>query len=230
MRSAILQGNPPIEVSLRRSGRARRMTLRVSRMDGRVTLTLPHRVSESEALEFVRSREDWMRQHLSQSAEHQVVELGTQLPILGEMCTLVPGAGRRVELEGGELRVPGAPEQVPRRVEAYLKTLARSELAFAADSYAKALGRDYTKLTLRDTRSRWGSCTSAGGLMFSWRLIMAPAEVLAYVAAHEVAHLQHMDHSSAFWATVQDLFGDHKPQRAWLRTDGHNLHQYRFRN
>ncbi|MGJ8611969.1 MAG: M48 family metallopeptidase, partial [Octadecabacter sp.] len=77
-------------------------------------------------------------------------------------------------------------------------------------------------------RSRWGSCSSVGDLMYSWRLVMAPPAVLNYVAAHEVAHLQHMDHSARFWAAVDRLFPDHQACRDWLRTEGGSLHRVRF--
>jgi len=90
------------------------------------------------------------------------------------------------------------------------------------------LGRGYQRLSLRDTRSRWGSCTADAGLMYSWRLIMAPPDVLRYVAAHEVAHLQEMNHSPAFWALVQQLYGDYRTPRGWLRQHGAGLHSYRF--
>ena len=97
-----------------------------------------------------------------------------------------------------------------------------------SDRYSAALGIPYARLTLRDTRSRWGSCTADGGLMYSWRLILTPPEVLDYVAAHEVAHLRHMDHSRAFWDTVEQLYGPWKAQRRWLRDHGSGLHRYRF--
>ncbi len=228
MRQALIQGDPPIEVLLRRSARARRITLRVSRMDGRVTLTLPHGVPEAEALDFADTREDWIRKQLQRRAPLAQVAIGNALPVLGEMRRIVPGTDRQVLLRPGEIAVPGPEARVPRRLEAWLKETARAELAFASDRYAQALGRSYGKLTLRDTRSRWGSCSSAGALMYSWRLIMAPAEVLAYVAAHEVAHLAEMNHSKAFWSTVQRIHGDYRNPRAWLRREGHTLHGYRF--
>ncbi len=107
---------------------------------------------------------------------------------------------------------------------AFLRALAQARLTAASDRHAAALGRCYTAMALRDTRSRWGSCTDRGRLMYSWRLAMAPPEVLDYVAAHEVAHLVHADHSPAYWAVVRAVFGDPKPHRAWLRTHGAALH------
>ncbi|MBE0554766.1 MAG: M48 family metallopeptidase, partial [Rhodobacteraceae bacterium] len=94
--------------------------------------------------------------------------------------------------------------------------------------YAGLLGRRVTGITLRDTRSRWGSCTAAGRLMFSWRLIMAPPAVLDYVAAHEAAHLVEMNHSPAYWAVVGRIFPGWQAQRGWLRRHGPGLHALRF--
>jgi len=94
--------------------------------------------------------------------------------------------------------------------------------------FSERLGSKFNKITLRDTRSRWGSCSSDANLMFSWRLIMAPEDISAYVAAHEVAHLKHMNHSEEFWETVEYLFGPFKKERTWLRQNGSSLHRYKF--
>ncbi|WGW05021.1 M48 family metallopeptidase [Tropicibacter oceani] len=223
-----LPGNPPIPVILRRSARARRLSLRLSRLDGRVTLTLPKGVSEAEGRDFVLSKESWLRAHLDQQQAEVPVTHGALLPLHGADLPIRPGSGRAVRLTETALEVPGHQDQVPRRVQAFVKTLARDRLAEASDRYSQALGRPYTRLTLRDTRSRWGSCTADGGLMYSWRLILAPPAVLDYVAAHEVAHLAEMNHSPAFWAVVERLYGDWKAPRRWLRTQGPQLHRYRF--
>ena len=110
----------------------------------------------------------------------------------------------------------------------FLKFAARDRLAGMSDHYAGLLGRSFAGITLRDPRSRWGSCSARGRLMYSWRLIMAPDAVLAYVAAHEVAHLSEMNHSPRFWAVVDGLYGDTRMPRDWLRREGATLHRYRF--
>lgn len=221
----ILPGNPPIEVTLRRSAQARRISLRVSALDGRVTLTLPKGLSEREALDFARSKQDWLAGHLADRVPEVIVAPGASLPVEGRMLRLEAGGGRRVTLSGDSLLVPGGN---PARLQAWLKTLARDRLAAASDRYAAALGQSYARITLRDTRSRWGSCSSSKGLSYSWRLIMAPPEVLDYVAAHEVAHLEQMNHSSAYWAIVSRLMPDYQTHRNWLRQSGTALHRYRF--
>lgn len=224
----VLPGSPPVEITLRRSARARRFSLRVSRLDGRVTLTLPARARESEALAFLRDQEGWLRRTLADMPQSAPVGCGTLLPVEGRRLTVRPGAGRAVRIEDDSLLVPGEPSAIPARIAAFLRSRARDRLAQACDRHARALGRSYVRLTLRDTRSRWGSCTAEGALMFSWRLILAPPEVLDYVAAHEVAHLVEMNHSPAFWATVARLMPGYQPHRAWLKRHGQALHGFRF--
>lgn len=224
----LLPGNPSVALTLRRSARARRLSLRVSGLDGQVTLTVPPGVSEAEALGFARSREDWLRRVLTAQPASVTIGLGAILPIEGEMRQIVPGTGRQVRLAGGHVHVPGAEDTLRRRLHGWLRTRARDRLAAASDLYAARLGRGYSRLTLRDTRSRWGSCSAQGALSYSWRLILAPPEVLDYVAAHEVAHLAQMNHSPVFWAAVAGLLPDYEPPRAWLKREGAALHRYRF--
>ena len=224
----VLPGPPPVDVELRRSARARRFSLRVSRLDGRVTLSLPLAAREGEAMKFLAAQEGWLRAALARMPGIDVVGIGSVLPVEGRMLTLVSGIGRSVRVEGDSLVLPGDPGRAGVRALAYLKVLARDRLVAACDLHAGRLGRSFTKVSLRDTRSRWGSCTSDCGLMFSWRLIMAPPAVLDYVAAHEVAHLAQMNHSPAFWAVVQGLCPGYGMHRAWLRGQGQSLHGYRF--
>jgi predicted metal-dependent hydrolase len=219
--SVTLPGEPPVTVALRRSARARRVSLRVSGTDGRATLTLPRRGSLPEALAFLREREGWLRGHLSRVPPARPAGLGTPVPVEGEERLLLPSPDRRVRLAPGELHVPDRPGAAERA----LRALARERLVAACARHAGRLGRAHGRITLRDPRSRWGSCSSRGDLMFSWRLVMAPPGVLDYVAAHEVAHLERMDHSPAFWAVVARLRPDFAEARDWLREHGAALHR-----
>lgn len=223
-----LPGSPPVEITLRHSARARRFSLRVSRLDGRVTLSVPKGARVAEAMAFARQQEGWIRQALAAMPARSPVSHGTRLPVEGRHLTLVPAPGRLVRIEGDSLLVPGDADRAGVRAMAFLKVLARTRLTAASDRYAAALGQRYARLSLRDTRSRWGSCTIDGGLMYSWRLAMAPAEVLDYVAAHEVAHLVEMNHAPAFWSLVAQLMPDYAPRRAWLRRHGQDLHGFHF--
>ncbi len=228
MGQVTLPGNPPVEITLRRSARARRVSLRVSGLDGRVTLSLPKGVAEATALAFAEEKSDWIRRHLAKRMEEVRPEVGGTLLFEGRERRILAGTGRCVRLEADDLLVPPQPGMLAARLKAFLKLQARGRLQAACEGYAERLGRRFTKITLRDTRSRWGSCSANGGLMFSWRLVMAPPEVLDYVAAHEVAHLVEMNHSAAYWEIVRGLCPDYETHRRWLRTNGGLLHRYRF--
>jgi len=224
----VLPGPPPVEITLRRTARARRFSLRVSQLDGRVTLSLPLRAREAEAMAFAATQEGWLRAALARMPVRAGVGIGSVIPVEGRLLTLVSAGGRGVRVAADRLEVPGDAAAAGARVGAWLRVLARERLLAASDHYAGQIGRQVTRVTLRDTRSRWGSCTADGALMYSWRLILAPPSVLAYVAAHEVAHLAQMNHSPAFWAVVQGLYPGWQSQRAWLHAQGPGLHGLRF--
>ena len=221
-----LGGTGDLVVEMRRSSRARRISLRVSTLDGRVTLTVPRHVDAEVARAFAEEKTAWIRKALEKQAPVVPVVIGASVPVEGRMVPVLAGRGRRARLTDQGLEAPSGREGPA--VQAFLKALARERLVAASEKYARALGRDFGKITLRDTRSRWGSCSEVGNLMYSWRLILAPPEVLDYVAAHEVAHLAHMDHSKAFWAVVETLCPGYSEPRLWLRRDGAGLHGYRF--
>ena len=229
MSVAVIPGNPPIEVHLRRSARARRISLKVGRIDGRVTLSLPVRGSLDEAMAFARTKEDWIRNVLPK-AQHAELRLrfGGEFPILGEALMLTPGAKRGVTRHDDTLLVGGDEARLASQLQGYLKVIAQRELMEASSRYAAQVGRRFTELALRDTKSRWGSCSPDGRLMYSWRLAMAPLPVLDYVAAHEVAHLVHMDHSTRFWGLVREICPDFTRHRAWLKREGSRLQAIPF--
>ena len=221
---------PDIEVHLRRSVRARKFTLRVSSLDGKVSLSTPHFAKAYQINAFLKEKEPWLRQRLSEVQLSVKVTFGTVLPFIGREILVKRHVGRSVKLSDDKILVPEKSRKPAVQVEVFLKQYAHQMLSKRATRYAEKLGSSYSKLSLRDTRSRWGSCSDRGALMFSWRLIMTPTKVLNYVAAHEVAHLRHMDHSDHFWTEVENLFGDYKKQKRWLRENGPKLHRYQFSN
>ncbi|MGY6535441.1 MAG: M48 family metallopeptidase [Pararhodobacter sp.] len=220
-------GDPPLQVLWRRSARARRLSLRVSRLDGRITLTVPKSAPARTAEAFLQEREAWLRQVLADLPLPCDVVPGVLLPYQGTTLRLCAEPLRQPRIEGNSLLVPrrGA---AGRSARAFFQLRARDRLVERVSYHASALGRPAGRIALRDTRSRWGSCSAAGDLMFSWRLIMAPPEVLDYVAAHEVAHLAQMNHSPAFWAEVRRLVPGYAAPRRWLREHGSTLHRFRF--
>jgi hypothetical protein len=123
------------------------------------------------------------------------------------------------------IHVPGELPHVPRRLLDWLKSAARNEIAAAAQRYAAAMGVTYRRITIRDQRSRWGSCSAQGDLSFSWRLILTPTYVLDYVAAHEVAHLKHMNHGPRFWRLVLTHCPEASRAKSWLKAHGQSVHR-----
>ncbi len=228
MAEHVIKGDPPVTVQRRPSGRARRISLRVSRLDGKVTLTHPKGVSERTALAFAYERQDWLRDQLAEVPAPIPVKIGREILVEGKRLHVVAAAGKGVSIFEGRLSVPGSTAQAGHKIGSFLKTLARDRLVAASDDYAAQLGKSFQRISLRDTRSRWGSCSSRGTLMYSWRLIMAPPSVLRYVAAHEVAHLAEMNHSQAYWDGLYQIHGPYDAPRTWLREHGGQLHRYQF--
>lgn len=216
-----------VEVKLRRNPRARRLSLRVEPALGGAVLTLPKRSSRRAAEAFVMEHADWLAAGLSAMPPEVSLEDGTVLEVLGRRARIRHCPERRsgVEWGDGEILVSGQVEHLPRRLKDFLKKEARVAITPIVLELAEAIGKSPGRVTLRDTRSRWGSCSARGDLSFSWRLIFAPPAVLRYVVAHEVAHLKHMDHSKAFWATVTDLHPTTDKDRDWLRENGAKLHR-----
>ena len=226
MNDFLLIGDPPIEVYLRNNSSAKRYSLRISNKDNKVSLTLPRWSNLKEAKEFAQSQEEWMRKHLSQKLEPIQINFGKYTLLDGKKILIRQGSGKAVRVINNELFVPGSDEELCGKLRAFYKTLARERLMNSSDYYAKILGCKIKSITLRDTTTRWGSCTSNGRLMYSWRLMMAPPEVQDYVAAHEVCHLIEMNHSPDYWKLVESVVPTYKSDRSWLKINGNLLHQY----
>jgi len=124
------------------------------------------------------------------------------------------------------IAVCGDRPHVARRVREFLEAEARRDLAAAVRRHTARLGGTARRVTVGDTTSRWGSCSARGALSFSWRLILAPAYILDYLAAHEVAHLRELNHSHRFWKTVYELCPRTDEAERWLKRHGSDLHRF----
>ncbi len=219
-------------VALKRLPSARRFTLRVRGATRDVVLTMPARSSLRSAREFAERHAAWIGARLARLPRPVTFEPNSIAPLRGVDHTIVhrPGARGVVWIErdvsGPTICVAGDPAHVARRVADFFKREARSDLELAVARHCKALGVEARRMTLRDTTSRWGSCSSTGTLNFSWRLILAPPLVLDYLAAHEVAHFAHMNHSAAFWKVTRRLFPETDRAEEWLKTHGPSLHRF----
>ncbi len=213
------------DFSVRRSARARRVRVGVT-TDGGIEVVLPLRAPARMAAEAVVELRPWIDRRLADAARDRatIAARGDTVPYLGAELRLVPEPGRaRVRREGDVLRVPAAEGARRDALERWYRRRARAEIAPRLDAAVAALGRSYTKLTIRGQRTRWGSCSSTGAMSFNWRLLLAPAEVLDYVVWHEACHLVAMDHSPRFWALVATCMPGYEQPRRWLRDHGRTL-------
>lgn len=224
-----------IPVEIRRHSAARRMTLRVHQARRVVIVTVPLRCNLAEAGRFVASHVDWVKSRIGALPVAVGFVDGALMPVRGTICRLkFVGTAERgpvvsinqVDGAFSVLAVRGDPVHASRRLKDWLYSEARQDLDARVRYHADRLGLRPKKLSVRDQGSRWGSCSSAGALSFSWRLILAPPDVLDYVAAHEVAHLGEMNHGPRFWALVEQTLPNMEMQRQWLRLHGLDLHRY----
>lgn len=221
-----LQGRD-VDVAVRVNRRARRISLRVDPADGRVVLVLPASRARAEGLRFAQTKAAWLLARLADVPPRQPFADGAVAPLLGRAHVVRHDPhGRGVRVLDGEIRVPGRPEHMARRLKDWLKLEARRDLSARAIALAERIEARVTRVTVRESRTRWGSCTRGGRLSFCWRLILAPEHVIDYVVAHEVAHLRHMNHGPRFWKLVGELCPGHAEARAWLRAKGAQLHRY----
>jgi predicted metal-dependent hydrolase len=231
-----LDGAP---IRLRVDARARRVSLRVDAKKREVVATAPTQRRLTDAVAFARSRAVWIAGQLAILPPPSAIAPGVTLEVLGAPC--------RLEAATGRARLHTATDTAPMRITApdgerfapsvvrLLKTEARRVLAERTAVHAAALGQPLPTVSIMDARGRWGSCTPArkggfgaaarvGSIRYSWRLVLAPWDVMDYVAAHEVAHLVEANHGEGFWRVVEGLIGDHRPYRKWLRGHGTKLH------
>jgi len=220
----------PVEVTLRLNPRARRLIVKVHPSTGEVTVVAPSRRALDHALEFARGEAEWIARRLAHVPKPVVLDVGTRFPFRGEEYAIARGdAGSApvwIDRQSHVIRVAGHREHVQRRILDFLKREARKHLDARALEYASLIGVKPKRITVRDTASRWGSCSTTRALSFSWRLILAPAFVLDYVVAHEVAHLRHMNHGPRFWELARELVGDVEKPQGWLSRNGPSLHRY----
>lgn len=218
----------PVQVS--ENSRARRLTLRIAPGGRSLKVTIPPHVGDQELDEFLARNRNWVAARLSRLPKTVAMAEGAVIPFKGidhqiiHLDRLRGIVEPKLILGEPSLLVPGEPHAIGRKLLNFLKSEARRELNQAVLTYSKLLDVRPKTVRITDTTSRWGSCSTTRTLSFSWRIIMAPPEVLHYLAAHEVAHLREMNHSDRFWNHVREICPGMETHKAWLRTHGTKLH------
>ncbi len=218
-------------VTVKRSKRAKRVALRLDPAQRVINLVVPEKMPLSKAYRFAQAHEDWVTQTLEKLAPPLPFKDGANLPIFGDTISLHIHHNsdlKRTKLiqDDDALHVHTYMDDPTNRITSHLRKIAHAGLADMASEKAEQINKTIASISVRDTKSRWGSCSQSGDISFSWRLIFAPYDAIDYVVAHEVAHLIHMDHSKDFWALCRDLSCNFVEGKYWMQNHGNELMRY----
>lgn len=214
--------------------RARRLTLRIDAGGRGLRITVPPGIAKVEVERFLSRHQGWLEQRLAKTPDRPQVRPGIKIPIRGVPHLIVHEPSKRgtaiaaVDERGPVLIVSGDRRHLPRRVADFLKRQAKHEIEALVARHTGAVGKKAKSIRFKDTSSRWGSCTSDGSLSFSWRIMMAPSQVINYLVAHEVAHLREMNHGPKFWKLCTELCPDTERCKSWLKRNGGALQAIAF--
>lgn len=196
-----------------------------------IRMSRPWMASDRAAINFLESKRKWVERIFDKAPKKECLAPGAEIDFLGRSVKLLHDAGRRgndfrlIDNNHAVLTVGGAQDMFERRIRDFIK----AEFLKEVKAIIRTVPRDFwpRRIALRDTTSRWGSCSTSGTMSFSWRLAFAPVEVMRYVVMHELAHQKHMDHSPEFWAQVRDLYGfGVERAKRWLNQHGAELHRW----
>ena len=212
----------------------RRSTARIDTGGRGLRITIPPGLARREVDRFLHNHQDWLEQRLKVIPRRPRVRPGIKLPLRGVPHLIIHEPGTRGTVKvvrdetGPMLVVHGERPHLPRRVADFLKREAKRRIEVLVEKHTAAIGKRAKTIRYRDTTSRWGSCTADGTLSFSWRIMMAPPQVINYLVAHEVAHLRQMNHGPKFWKLCRELCPDTEECRAWLKRNGAALQAIQF--
>jgi len=227
-------GDRILPLTVRENGRATRITLRIEPGGRALKLTVPAGLKRADVDAFLDRHQGWLLTKLAKFPASGELRPGSIISIRGTPHRIVHtgtlrGVTETTVVDGERvLRVGGLEDHLGRRISAFLKKEARLDLEPLVARHAAQIGKPVRSLTMKDTRSRWGSCSWDGNLSFSWRIVMAPPSVIDYLAAHEVAHLKEMNHGPKFWALCRDLCPGTEAAQKWLKQHGSQLHAIDF--
>lgn len=217
-----------IDIKIVKSPRAKKLTLRIDSQERLPVLSVPKRCAAKRAVEFVRQNMDWIEENLSKIPQPRSFENGETISLFGQKYTVchMPKLRKGVYIEDQTLYVSGAKEFMHRRICDFIKKTARQKLFELTQKKAEEIGCPVKRVSIKDTKSRWGSCSSINNINYNWRIALAPLYVIEYLVAHEVSHLRHQDHSRDFWNCVCSLYARSAEGRRWLKEHGRELYLY----
>ncbi len=220
----------PVEITVRRG--LRNITIRPHAGENRhIGISRPWLASNSAAMKFVEQKRRWLERFFRNAPQKQHLKSGDKVEFLDKMVMVVYDGTLRankfvLNSNGTYTLFVGGDE---RMLESRVRNFIKAELLKEIKNLIRRVPRDFwpRRICLRDTSSRWGSCSTTGTMSFSWRLAFAPYDVMRYVVMHELSHVKHMDHSPAFWTQVKELYGfGVERAKRWLTLNGAKLHEY----
>jgi predicted metal-dependent hydrolase len=217
----------PFPIKIKRSLKAKKLSLTVDARDGSARLVLPRNASQGEGWSFLHRESKWILDELTKLPPRRLFNDGTTFAVLGKRCKVrhLPHLPEEAHLEGRELVIGGYPAPNEQVIK-WLKCTAGSSMQKSSFSKAASLNLQPPRISIRDPRGSWGSCSELGSLSFSWRLTLAPPWVMDYVISHEIAHLLEFNHGTKFWCIVAKLCPRHKSAKHWLGNNGPLLLRY----
>ncbi len=218
------------DVKVINSPRSRRLTLRIDKKDRIAVLSIPKYCSRKKAVSFVESHQDWILDNLRKIPELKTFQDKDEISIFGKTYQIIHSnirGGTYLDKKDKILYVSGGREFLHRRVKDFIKKIAQEEFTKRSHELADKIDKKVNNVFIKDTKSRWASCSSLNNINYSWRLALAPEYVIRYIVAHEVSHLKHHDHSPYFWALVEYLEENANKGREWLVENGHQLYIYK---
>ena len=218
----------PVVIESRRG--MRNVTLRPKVAPSReIHISKPLMTSTAFVMKFLESKRKWVEKIFNSAPQKTHLKSGDVIEFLGRTVQIIHDSNMRgnkyLDSDKTTLCIGGGVDMFERRVRDFI----RDEFLMSVKEIIRTTPRDFwpKHISLRDTTSRWGSCSSNGNMSFSWRLAFAPYDVMRYVVMHELSHRKHMDHSPEFWATVSQLYGfGVERAKRWLSKNGGSLHKY----
>jgi predicted metal-dependent hydrolase len=211
---------PNIEVILKPSIRAKRVIIRIK--GDKAILVVPRRVPLNQAMEFLKSKSDWIKANLTKQQKISFEHLST-IKIFGKNYVITHSheKARGIKLEGDNLMIYGKNTNFDIKIKKFLALLLQNKLTALVNQMSQKLCVKYNKIQIKEMDSRWGSCNIKGDLAFNFKLVFTDINIVEYVVAHEVSHLLEMNHGKNFWGHVEELYPNWQLARKWLKNHGH---------
>ena len=218
----------PVVIS--RKNNIRRLSLKVCRITGEISINAPKFLSESEIYKFYYLNRNWIHIQINQCLVPKIVKEGLFLPVEGNLYEIVvkKSCSKIKILENNQICIPKNISDIGKELQTFLLKYCKSVMIPIILKKSNLIQKKIKKISFKDTKSRWGSCSSTGSIMLNWRLIMVPPSVYNYVIIHEIAHLVHMNHGPLFWKLVQELSPNYSKDKEWLKKNGREIRRYIF--